>query len=123
MASDERGDHTTEAQGATTLIEVLDQLRDDGFTGQLIAQDDGTVKCTSCGESTPATDLIVDGFHRLEGASDPSDENIVVWARCGSCDDGGVATIGFGPNASDADQAVLDGIDLDHVSNGGALPD
>ncbi|MEO6652257.1 MAG: hypothetical protein ABIP17_06335 [Ilumatobacteraceae bacterium] len=107
----------TGAQGASTLIEVLDRLRDDGFAEQFIGQPDGTVRCTNCETRTSADELDVDGFHRLEGASDPSDENIVVWARCPSCGAGGALTIGYGTNSSDADQAVLELLDFDDVEH------
>ncbi len=112
----------TEAQGASTLIEVLDRLRNDGFAEQFIGQEDGTVRCMNCETRTPADQLAVDGFHRLEGASDPSDENIVVWAPCPSCGAGGALTIGYGTNSTDSDQAVLERIDLDDVENGGTEP-
>jgi len=45
-----------------------------------------------------------------------------VWAPCPSCGAGGALTIGYGTNSTDADQAVLEGIDLDDVENGGSEP-
>ncbi len=102
--------------GGATLLEVLNTLRERGYDGQLIPQDDGSLRCPACDTATPASELDVVGFQRLEGASDPADMNIVVWAVCSGCSANGVAIIGFGPNASDADQAVLEGIDLEHVA-------
>lgn len=107
--------------GATTLIEALRILEDHGYGCQMIAREDGSLECAGCGTRTPASGFHVDGFHRLEGASDPDDLNLVVWGRCGCCDHGGVATIGYGPNATPADQAVLEGLELGEAEDPGAL--
>lgn len=107
--------------GATTLIEALRILDDHDFGLQLIAREDGTLECAGCGTRTPASEFHVAGFHRLEGASDPDDMNLIVWGRCPGCDHGGTATIGYGPNAGEADEAVLAGLDLGEAEDGGSL--
>ena len=107
----------SDAVGAgATLLEVLNTLRERGYDEQLIPQDDGSFRCPACDTTTPASALDVVGFQRLEGASDPDDMNIVVWASCPGCGANGVATIGFGPNAGDADQAVLEEINFENVA-------
>lgn len=103
--------------GASTLLEVLNTLRDRGYDEQLIADDGATMRCTHCNTKTPVAELDVDGFHRLEGASDPADMNLVVWATCPSCAAKGAATLGYGPHATTEDQAVLEGIELDSVDS------
>lgn len=105
--------------GGTTLIEILNELRRDGFAGQLIAGDDGRVTCTACSNLCPADDLAIHGYRRVEGSSDPADLNLVTWARCPSCDVGGVLVLGYGPNATPADEAVLGGLRLDDVETPG----
>lgn len=106
---------------ATTLVEALNILEDQDYGIQLIPRDDGTLECAGCGSRTPADEFRVAGFHRLEGASDPDDMSLIVWGRCPSCEHGGVATIGYGPNATEADEAVLAGLRLDTAEDGGSL--
>jgi hypothetical protein len=101
-----------ESTGASTLLEVLGQVAQEGFSAQLVVTDDGRFRCTRCGTVQPISEFDVAGFRRLEGASDPSDMLIVVWGACPGCGGGGVATIGYGPNASDADVAALEQLDL-----------
>ena len=111
------------AMGSTTLLEVLNELRSDGYKQQLIAQEDATVRCTACNTNSPATDLAVDGYRRLEGASDAADMNIVAWAQCPSCKAAAIVTLGYGPNASRADEAVILDLDLDAADSPGATPE
>ncbi|NNF53332.1 MAG: hypothetical protein HKN03_02710 [Acidimicrobiales bacterium] len=110
------------SQGATTLLEVLQELRELGFDGQFLPQPDGQIKCTSCSLVFDAADFVVSGYRRVEGASDAADMNIVVWGTCLGCAKGGVLTLGYGPNASMEDEAVMDRLELDHASEPGATP-
>lgn len=103
-------------QGATTLLETYDALRDVGYTGQLIAREGPSILCTSCNSQTPIADWSLDGARRIEGASDPADLNLVTWAACPRCRQRGVLTLGYGPNASVEDAAVLDAVSLDDSS-------
>lgn len=96
------------AEGASTLIELLDAARDAGFTEQFIAQDDGTVRCGGCDRHVDAERLVVHGQGRLEGASDAADEMLVLSVECPECDARGTLTLGYGPNASGADVAVME---------------
>ncbi len=98
--------------GATTLLDALGEASQAGFDGQLVVTDDGEFRCTRCGKTVSVADFDVVGSRRLEGASDPSDMLLVVWGRCSGCGDGGVATIGYGPNATAADAKVLDELEL-----------
>lgn len=105
-----------QTSGATTLLDVLGVVVDAGYGDQIIVTDDGELRCTKCGSTVSVEDFDVEGFHRLEGASDPDDMLIVVWGACAGCDRGGVVTIGYGPNANIADARVLDALDLDEAS-------
>ena len=95
------------ATGATTLIEVLDAAATDGYGAPFVAVGGGSVRCTSCDEVVPAADLDVVRTDRLEGASDAADMMLVVRADCPGCDSGGTLVVGYGPNATEADEAVL----------------
>lgn len=99
------------AQGADTLVGVLRQASDNGFSTQLVAEPDGAVECESCGATSPASSIKPVRHHRLEGASDAADMMLVVEAFCPACGTGGVLTMGYGPNATADDEAVL--VDLD----------
>ena len=101
-----------QASGASTLLSVLGEVAESGYRDQIIVTDDGDLRCTKCDTTVAPADFHVDGFQRLEGASDPADMLIVVWGTCSSCGRGGVATIGYGPNAGPGDDKVLDALDL-----------
>ncbi len=109
--------------GGTTLLHVLEDLRGAGFGGQLIADSDGTIRCKECDQSTVASQFAVDGYRRLEGASDAADMSLIVWADCPSCGKGGTLILGYGPNASEADVAVLPELALDRADEPGRTPD
>ena len=106
-------DPNEQATGASTLLSVLAEAAEAGFRDQIMVTDDGGLRCTKCDTTVGAADFDVEGFQRLEGASDPADMLIVIWGRCAGCDRGGVAIIGYGPNAGPADAEVLDALDLE----------
>ncbi len=108
----ETPDEESVAMGADTLVGVLRQASENGFDSQLVAQLDGTVECESCKATSPASSIDPVRHHRLEGASDAADLALVVEAKCPACGTGGVLTLGYGPNASAEDEAVLADLDL-----------
>lgn len=103
---------TDPAVGAMTLTEVLDAARDRGHTTQMIARESGEVTCRSCNSLVNPAALSVDHVDRLEGASDAADEMLVASVQCPRCGAKGVLTLGYGPNASDEDIAVLPHLSL-----------
>jgi hypothetical protein len=95
------------ARGATTLLEVLDQARASGFGGSFDVISAEAVGCLQCGRSSPARLFKVARVHRLEGASDPADELIVIEVTCPECGRGGTLTLVYGPAASKLDDEVV----------------
>lgn len=95
------------AQDATTLLEAIDAAQAAGFSEQFIATADGDVRCGACSAEIPAEQLVVHHQDRLEGASDAADEMLVARVECSECGVRGVLTLGYGPNADEADIAVL----------------
>lgn len=91
----------------TTMTQVLEELGDDGWKGQLITVAGGAVRCTKCDTVTPAADLKVDAERRMEGASDPDDMSLVIAAECPSCHTKSTLVLGYGPAASDEDGDVV----------------
>jgi hypothetical protein len=90
-----------------TLVEVLDGLRDEGFTEDVQVTDDGELCCRSCGHCVPAAEADLLALRRVEGASDPADMAAVVGTQCRGCGSRGLAVVRFGPEAGPGDAAVL----------------
>jgi len=97
----------------TTLTSVLDELVGEGFTSSFVSRPGGRLLCTTCRGTVSADDLVPEQVRRLEGASDPDDEIVVVAAPCPLCGAHGSTALGFGPTASDDDVGVVAMLDLD----------
>lgn len=110
MSDDSLGVDVT--AGATTLMEVLDAAAAAGYEDQFVAVEGGGIRCGACGAIVPAADLAVTRTDRLEGASDAADMLLVARTDCPGCGAGGTLVLGYGPNASDADVAALEDLDL-----------
>ena len=82
----------------TPVVEVLREFAADGWTTSDIG-----------------------AMHRVEGASDPSDMQLVVGMTCPVCLTSGVVVLGYGPAASELDQQFLaaldDSVAIDPVAN------
>jgi len=55
----------------TTLSSVLAGYEQDGFTDQFVIEDDGGLRCTTCGCTHDPHRVDALSLRRLEGASDP----------------------------------------------------
>lgn len=88
-------------------VSILRELADEDYTGHLHPEADGTLRCGACDARLAPEELTDVRSRRMEGASDPDDMTLVVAARCPHCGAGGVVVLGYGPNASEADAAVL----------------
>lgn len=95
------------------MVDVLRQASNRGFETQFIARSDGNITCKSCDATSAASAIDPVRSHRLEGASDAADMMLIVEARCPVCGTGGVLTLGYGPNATVEDDAVLAELRLD----------
>lgn len=103
--------------GDTTLVEVLDGLRAEGYDGTFVADDDGAVVCRACGTKVEASDVPLDGIRRVEGASDPGDMAAVLAIHCDTCGTRGPVVARYGPEAGPGDAALLSALD-DHRGAG-----
>jgi nucleotide-binding universal stress UspA family protein len=99
--------------GADTLMSILDEAAEQGYETQQIGRTGGRIECTACGQHSPPASFDVQHVRRLEGASDAADLLLVVWSPCPSCEQRGVLILGYGPNASEDDTAILRHLDLD----------
>jgi hypothetical protein len=95
----------------TTLVEILEALRTDGYDGDFDVRDGAVLRCRQCGAELPAATVGAERIRRLEGASDPADMAAVLALRCTECGTRGTAVVRFGPEADEADAAVLSALD------------
>ena len=102
-----------EPTGATTLMEALERLRAVGFAGDMFVTADATVRCGSCHEDTPPSELDLECLVRLEGVSDPADEAAVLALTCRVCGARGTAVVRYGPEAEPQEDVVLRAVE-DH---------
>jgi hypothetical protein len=112
IGAEPSGRQPSTPQGSDTLLDVLNEAAEAGFGAQLIARADGLVECVACSASSPTSAFEVEGYRRLEGVSDPAEMLLVAWLRCPRCGVHGTLTLGYGPNASEADVSILHGFDL-----------
>lgn len=112
MANRSDPDPAVEAADAP-VTSVLDRFAEAGWSANSLVRDGGRVECGACGEEQAAGDVDVEAVHRIEGASDPDDLQMVVGVRCQGCSEGGALVLGYGPNASEEDAEVYSAIDLD----------
>ncbi len=103
-----------------TLLEVIDALEAEGYTGQFMARPDSIVECATCHTQTPANKMVGDHrLYRLEGASDPDDMVAVAALRCPSCESRGTLVLKYGPESSSVDVDVLRCLDVPAGAAGG----
>jgi hypothetical protein len=95
------------AAGDATLEEVINEFEAAGFSGQLMPDRNGHIRCLTCGNRTHADELTVHGLRRLEGASDPADMAAVVALECPHCGTRGTVALKYGPGADIEDADVL----------------
>lgn len=84
----------------TTLLDVLDELAEQGYTATMWVGANGKIRCEGCAAEMDPADLPVHEFRRLEGASDPDDMLVVVAAVCTACDTKATIVIHYGPESS-----------------------
>jgi hypothetical protein len=90
----------------TTVVEVIDGYRSSGFVGDFYAEPQ-SVRCGQCQSVLDPARLMMHSMRRLEGASDPSDMQVVVATSCPACGAQGTMVLGYGPMASEEDAMVL----------------
>ena len=89
-----------------TIPEAARRLRADGFTSDFDATEEGLLLCGVCDSSHDPAEMTIHETVRYEGATNPSDETILIALEC-SCGAKGLYYAGFGPNATRADARVL----------------
>ena len=92
-----------------TLLEAMAMLEADGFPADfhVVAGSEPMVRCGSCGVTMAPGTIEVLRVLRIEGESDPADENVVAGVRCVACGCRGVLVASYGPMADGADVDVV----------------
>jgi hypothetical protein len=78
--------------------------------GQFQAAPDGDILCLTCRDLFAADTQRADDVDRLEGASDPADQAMVLPVRCPHCGTTGALVIRYGPEASAEEADLLVGV-------------
>ena len=107
------------ASDGTTLVEIIRQLEDVGFTAQMSAVEGGRIRCFACREVSEAADVELTVIRRTEGASDPDDMVAVVALTCPRCGAKGTIALKYGPEAPLDESDVLRLLDGSHRRSSG----
>jgi hypothetical protein len=91
----------------TTLLEVLESFKREGYDGDMIITDDAMLRCTRCRQESSPSEVHTGKLRRLEGASDPADMAAVVAVECPHCGNHAAVVVRYGPEASAVDAEVL----------------
>lgn len=96
----------------TTLTSVLADFEAAGFTASFGAREGARLRCSACRQESAVGEFHLDGVRRMEGASDPDAQVLLVAAACPACDARGTAVFGYGPEASDVDAQAVAALDV-----------
>ncbi len=99
------------ASDGTTLVEVIRRLEQDGYVGQMAANEGGVIRCFTCRQDSLASDVHIQLLRRTEGASDPADMVVVAALICPSCGTKGTVALKYGPEASPEEVEALQRLD------------
>lgn len=88
------------------MLEAIGRLRSDGYDADFSVQGDG-LRCGRCGRNHRVDGVEIEAVLRVEGASDPADEAIVLGVRCTECESRGVLVAGYGPTADPLESEVV----------------
>ncbi|MBK5223948.1 MAG: hypothetical protein JJE52_13965 [Acidimicrobiia bacterium] len=89
-----------------TVTEAIAELRADGYAEDVSVQDDG-LRCSRCRHVHRVDEVVIGAALRVEGATDPGDEAIVLGLVCSSCRARAVLVAGYGPTADPVEAGVV----------------
>jgi hypothetical protein len=90
-----------------SMEEIDADLDADGYDGQFRALEGGDIQCLACRQQFAAAATGADRVVRLEGASDPADQVMVLPLECPHCGHRGRLMLHYGPDASIEEADVL----------------
>jgi hypothetical protein len=86
--------------GDTSVVGVLARFASQGWSANHVALDGGRLRCGVCGSVVAAAEMRVEARHRVEGASDPSEMQVVYGLACPVCSARGALVASYGPAGS-----------------------
>lgn len=89
-----------------TLAGEMNRLRDEGYTADFYATEDGRLACPVCNDDEDPAEVQIDHTIRFEGESNPDDAAILLAIQC-RCGCKGQYTSAYGEAASRNDAKVL----------------
>lgn len=101
----------------TSTLAVLAQFAADGFDENHLVTDRGDVTCGACATTAHTESWDIGAQHRVEGASDPDDLQLVVGLACPQCSARGAVVAAYGPTGSEADTLFVKALDLAGVQD------
>jgi hypothetical protein len=92
----------------TTITEALKTLSQRGYKSSFRVAGPQHLQCLSCRSTNPAIDHTIEAMSRIEGVSDPDDEDLIIALICPRCDKKGTLLINYGTNAGPEEASVLE---------------
>lgn len=93
--------------GDDSVVTVLDKFRAAGWGVNHVVREQGKIECGQCGAVVSADVLDITAQHRVEGASDPDDMQIVLGFSCPECAAAGAVVVAYGPTGSENDLDLM----------------
>lgn len=90
-----------------SLQEAMTILENAGFAGSFRTLADGVVQCLACSTQRDVSEFELLAQQRVEGASDPADENLVAGLECPSCATRGTLVLPYGSRVPRSDARVM----------------
>lgn len=113
-------ERTNGGDSMDTVTEATQRLQAEGYTANLYAGDDRTLRCDEWPDALDPAALQIDHVLRFEGASDP-DDAMILFALQTTDGHRGVYSAAYGPQMSPEDAAIVRL--LAHGSGHGSLDD
>jgi len=95
-----------------STVTVLERFAGDGWDVNHRVTDDGNVECGECSTTSKTESWTAGAEHRVEGASDPDDLQMVVGLECPQCSARGAVVVSYGPTGSEKDAEFVKAVDL-----------
>jgi hypothetical protein len=90
-----------------TIQDALDMLEKNGFRGSFRVAGPRALECLQCHKTSDPIDVPLMELVRVEGVSDPADEQLIAGLVCPACSTQGALLLAFGSIASAAEGEVL----------------
>lgn len=94
-----------------TITDALETLQKHGYKGDFRVESVDAVECLQCHKMSPPEKIRLKEMCRVEGVSDPADEELVAGLVCPKCNANGTLILTYGPSAPPEDGSILKRLD------------